>query len=69
MTMDNDPTDDRTYDSTLYVQQAVALLGLPVPPAQLPTVIEEFERVRAIAQTVLDWPLPDDLEAAPRFEP
>ncbi len=33
------------------------------------SVVENFERIQAIAQPVLDFPLPDTLEAAPRFEP
>ncbi len=52
-----------------YVQQALQLLELNIPPEQLPSIVENFERVRTIAQPVLDFPLPDNLEAAPTFEP
>ena len=52
-----------------YVQQVLQLLELNVLAEQLPCVVENFERVRTIAQPVLDFPLPDDLESAPTFEP
>ncbi|KAI9131947.1 DUF4089 domain-containing protein [Acaryochloris sp. CCMEE 5410] len=45
------------------------LLGLSIPPDQLPGVVESFEQIHRIAQPVLDFPLPDTLEAAPQFEP
>ncbi|UJB71916.1 DUF4089 domain-containing protein [Acaryochloris sp. 'Moss Beach'] len=45
------------------------LLGLSIPPDQLPGVVESFEQIYSIAQPVLDFPLPDTLEAAPQFEP
>lgn len=53
----------------IYVPQTAQLLNLPIPPEQLASVVENFERIQAIAQPVLEFPLPDDLEAAPRFEP
>ena len=58
-----------TFAADFYVQQTLELLGLKVPPVKLPNVVEHFERVRTIAQPVLDFPLPDDLESAPTFEP
>lgn len=57
------------FDPSAYVQQTLQLLRLEVPAAQLPTVICNFESIQAIAQPVLDFPLPDDLEAAPQFAP
>lgn len=63
------PLLQSVFDSKVYVQQTLQLLELSVPVAQLPSVVENFERVRTIAQPVLDFPLPDDLEAAPQFEP
>ena len=52
-----------------YVDQTAGLLGLKIPPEIRPSVIENFERVIAIAQPVLDFELPDNLEPAPTFEP
>ena len=56
-------------DITAYVEQTAKLLGLSIPPEQMPNVVENFARVQAIAQPVLEFPLPDDLEVASRFEP
>lgn len=57
------------FDADIYVQQTARLLNLPIPPAQMASVVKNFELVQAIAQPVLDFSLPDALEAAPRFEP
>ncbi|MEM1253046.1 MAG: DUF4089 domain-containing protein [Cyanobacteria bacterium P01_H01_bin.21] len=56
-------------DIAVYVEQTAKLLGLSIPAEQMASVVENFERVQAIAQPVLEFPLPDELEAAPRFEP
>ncbi|MEL6937314.1 MAG: DUF4089 domain-containing protein [Cyanobacteria bacterium J06607_17] len=52
-----------------YVRHTTQLLELPIPPEQMADVVENFERVHTIAQQILEFTLPDDLEAAPRFEP
>ena len=52
-----------------YVRQTTQLLDLPIPPEQMADVVENFEQVHTIVQQVLEFPLPDDLEVAPRFEP
>lgn len=56
-------------DVQTYIDQTAALLGLYVPPEIRPSVVENFERIRAIAQPVLDFELPDDLTPAPQFDP
>ncbi|MGD1855162.1 MAG: DUF4089 domain-containing protein [Leptolyngbyaceae cyanobacterium] len=58
-----------TFDTVVYVQQSTQLLQLSIPPEQMAGVVENFERVQTIAQPVLDFPLPDTLEALPTFEP
>lgn len=63
------PQLNQTFDAAVYVQSAAQLLQLSIPPEQMASVVENFERVYAIAQPVLDFPLPDTLESAPRFEP
>ncbi|MEL6382909.1 MAG: DUF4089 domain-containing protein [Cyanobacteria bacterium J06626_18] len=65
------PTENesRCFDLETYVDQTASLLGLTIPPEIRPSVLENFERVIAIAQPVLDFELPDSLESAPTFEP
>ncbi|NJN19907.1 MAG: DUF4089 domain-containing protein [Leptolyngbya sp. RL_3_1] len=60
---------DRAPDWGGYVDQTAKLLDLPIPKALRPGVIENFERIVAIAQPVLDFPLDDTDEPAPAFEP
>lgn len=52
-----------------YVDQAAAITGLPIPPEYHASVVENFERIAAIAQLVLDFPLPEETEIAPVFVP
>ena len=56
-------------DFNAYVTQTLKLLGLSVPPAQVDSVVDHFERVYHIAQPVLEFPLPDSLDPMPKFEP
>ena len=57
------------FDVQTYVDQTAALLGLKISPEIRPSVVENFERIMAIAQPVLDFELPDNLEPAPTFDP
>ena len=57
------------FRSRAYVVETAQLLGLFIPAEQMASVIENFERIQAIAQPVLEFPLPDTLEVAPSFEP
>lgn len=52
-----------------YVDQAATVINLPIQPEHQPGVIENFERIQAIASLVNEFPLPDHLEIAPVFEP
>jgi hypothetical protein len=45
------------------------LIGLNLTPEYLPGVVDNFERIAAIASLVNQFDLPEDLEAAPTFEP
>ncbi|MDJ0707484.1 MAG: DUF4089 domain-containing protein [Leptolyngbyaceae cyanobacterium MO_188.B28] len=65
----NQSSVQNTFSAEVYVQQTAQLLNLSIPPEQMAGVVENFERIQAIAQPVLEFPLPDTLEAAPRFEP
>jgi len=52
-----------------YVDQAAALIGLPIPDEYHQSVVENFERISMVAQLFLDFPLPEETEVAPVFEP
>jgi hypothetical protein len=62
-------THSAEFDIQAYVDQMALLLDLKIPPEIRPSVVENFERIVAIAQPVLDFELPDGLEPAPTFEP
>ncbi len=52
-----------------FVDQTALMVGLPIPPENRQAVIDNFERIAAIAQLVLDFPLHEDIEIAPVFQP
>ncbi|MBD2462480.1 DUF4089 domain-containing protein [Oscillatoria sp. FACHB-1407] len=51
-----------------YVEQMALVLDLPIAPEYKPGVVDNVARTAAIAQLVLDFPLPD-VEVAPTFRP
>lgn len=61
--------DKKTLELAEYVEQMALLLDLQLKPEHRPGVVENFGRIRAIAQLVNEFPLPDHIEAAPVFEP
>ncbi|WP_299493477.1 DUF4089 domain-containing protein [Acaryochloris sp. IP29b_bin.137] len=63
------PSNDSDAFTSAYVTEMAKLLELSIPLDQLPGVVESFEQIHRIAQPVLNFPLPDTLEAAPQFEP
>ncbi|PSB20587.1 DUF4089 domain-containing protein [Phormidesmis priestleyi ULC007] len=56
-------------DAAECVDRIAALVGLPLNPDHRPGVVANFERIQAIAQLVMEFPLPEEIEAAPVFEP
>jgi hypothetical protein len=52
-----------------FVEQMAAVVGLPLQTEQKPGVVDNFTRIRAIAQLVNEFPLSEDIEIAPVFEP
>ena len=52
-----------------YIEQMSAMLDLPIDPEYRPSVVKNFASICAIATLVTDFPLPEDIEAAPVFEP
>ncbi|NEQ43342.1 MAG: DUF4089 domain-containing protein [Leptolyngbya sp. SIOISBB] len=61
--------DHDSFEVQAYVEQMTQLLGLPLPESIHPQVVENFVRVMAIAQPVLEFELPDTIEPAPTFKP
>ncbi|MBC1215597.1 DUF4089 domain-containing protein [Trichormus variabilis ARAD] len=53
----------------VYVEQTALLLDLPIKNEYRDGVVANFERIRAIAQLVNSFPLPEAIEPAPVFEP
>jgi hypothetical protein len=51
------------------VERLAALVGLPISPTDLPSVAVALGVLLTVAQLVTDFPLPDDVEAAPVFRP
>ena len=52
-----------------YVGAMAKVLDLMIPEEIKPGVVANVEHVWAIAQPVLDFPLPDSVESAATFEP
>jgi hypothetical protein len=52
-----------------YVRAALVLQGYHFDEAQIAEIVVQFSRLEAIAQTVLQWPLPFASEPAPVFRP
>ena len=61
--------DHENFEMQAYVEQMTQLLGVPLPESIQPQVVENFVRVMAIAQPVLEFELPDTIEQAPTFKP
>lgn len=58
-----------THDFAEYVDRTAQLIDLPLNPEHRPGVVENFARIAAIANLVMEFPLPEDAEPAPLFEP
>jgi hypothetical protein len=56
-------------DLGVHVDRAAKQIGLPILPAHRAGVIQAMGIIAAAATLVMDFPLPDDVEAAPVFEP
>lgn len=67
MTAPNAPVDDAAIAA--YVDQMAQLLDLSLPEDIRPQVVQNFAQIQAIAQPVLDFELPDQIEPAPIFRP
>lgn len=52
-----------------YAEQAAAAIGLPLTPVGLPAVAQQLAGLLNAAALVMEFPLPEDVEPAPTFEP
>jgi len=53
----------------LYAERMAAAVGLPLDPARKAAVAQHLALLLAAAALVLEFPLPEEVEAAPVFEP
>lgn len=51
------------------IERLAALVGLTIDPARRDAVREYLAALLAVSRLVTDFPLPEDLEAAPVFRP
>jgi Protein of unknown function (DUF4089) len=63
------PMSEKSLDLDQYVDQMSLLINLPLDPEHRPGVIENMERIIAVAKLVTEFPLPEEIETAPVFEP
>ena len=56
-------------EMVLYAERAAAAIGLPLDPARKAAVAQQLGAMLAAAALVLEFPLPDEVEVAPVFEP
>ena len=52
-----------------YVDETAKRVGLPIAPEHRPGVIQFTAGLLAMATLVMEFPLPDDVEAGPVFRP
>ncbi|MTI05539.1 DUF4089 domain-containing protein [Roseibium denhamense] len=55
------------FDAKVHVEQMETLMGLEIEEAWRPVVIQHMTAIQAAAETVMAFPLEDDIEAAPVF--
>ncbi|MFE4104820.1 DUF4089 domain-containing protein [Almyronema epifaneia] len=60
---------DSNFDAAAYVALMAQVFKLEIPDEIQASVSENFKQIHTIAQPVLQFSLPDDLEIAPIFKP
>jgi hypothetical protein len=58
-----------SFDAEAHVNHMAAAMGLEIPPEWRASVVDNMAATEAIAELVLSFPLDDDVEPAPVFEP
>ena len=61
--------ESQGFDVGRYVEQMSLLLDLEIKDEYRDGVVANFERIKAIAQLVNSFPLPEEIQTAPIFEP
>ncbi|MBD2613201.1 MAG: DUF4089 domain-containing protein [Nostoc sp. ZfuVER08] len=61
--------EEQEFDVEEYVKQMGLLLDLEIRDEYFDGVVANFERIRAIANLVNSFPLSEEIEVAPIFEP
>lgn len=61
--------ENQELDVDKYVEQASLLLDLQIKDEYREGVVANFARIKAIAQQVNSFSLPEEVEVAPLFEP
>jgi len=61
--------DHSTSDLEAHVDAAAKLIALPIAPARRPGVILYMGVIAAAAALVMEFPLAEEVEAAPIFAP
>ena len=60
---------DNTLSVAQYVDQMAMLLDLQLNSEYRAGAIENFARIKAIAELVNEFPLPSEIQASPVFQP
>lgn len=58
-----------SVDPAQLVDLLAQTLQVPLDPEHRPGVVANFVRTAEIAQLVMEFPLPDEIEVAPVFQP
>lgn len=61
--------EDKKLDVKVYVEQMALLVDLKLRDGYKDGVVANFERINNIAKVVNEFELPEEVEAAPVFEP
>ncbi|MBD2437210.1 DUF4089 domain-containing protein [Nostoc sp. FACHB-110] len=61
--------ESQGFDVGEYVEQMSLLLELEIKDEYRDGVVANFERIKAIAQIVNSFPISEEIEPAPTFEP
>ena len=62
-------SSEKTFDVARYVAEVAPAAGLTIDPAHFPGVLENMTRIHTIAGVFLDFPIPEEEEAAFVFVP
>jgi hypothetical protein len=62
-------TQENQLNSSHYVIQTAFLIGLDLKNEYRNGVIANFQRIEAIAKLVNEFPIPEEVEIATKFEP